>query len=137
MRAAVVHAYGSAPALEDFDDPRGREALVVADVLAAGLNPVDLRIATGTFHGLRPEPPYVVGREGVVRLPDGRRAYLEEPPLPYGTAAERTLAHPEQVIPIPDGVDDGTAVALGVAGLAAWLPLEWRARVRPGERVLV
>jgi NADPH:quinone reductase-like Zn-dependent oxidoreductase len=31
----------------------------------------------------------------------------------------------------------GLAVACGIAGLAAWLPLEWRARLQPGESVLV
>ena len=37
----------------------------------------------------------------------------------------------------PTRVDDGTAVALGIAGLAAWLPLAWRAKVQEGETVLV
>ena len=37
----------------------------------------------------------------------------------------------------PDEVDDGLAIALGVAGQAAWLGLEWRAGLRPGEHALV
>ncbi len=63
VRAAVIHAFGDAPVVEEFADPQGREGLLVADVLAAALNPVDLRIATGTFYGERPDPPYVIGRE--------------------------------------------------------------------------
>ncbi|MBV8754013.1 MAG: zinc-binding dehydrogenase, partial [Hyphomicrobiales bacterium] len=38
---------------------------------------------------------------------------------------------------VPDGVADDVAAALGNAGLAAWLSLSWRARLRPGERVLI
>jgi NADPH:quinone reductase-like Zn-dependent oxidoreductase len=38
---------------------------------------------------------------------------------------------------VADGVDDAVAAALGNAGLAAWLALDWRARVRPGQTVLV
>ncbi len=33
----------------------------------------------------------------------------------------------------PTGSTTALAVALGIAGLAGWLPLEWRARLRPGE----
>jgi NADPH2:quinone reductase len=137
MRAAVIQAFDTPPVVTDFPAPEGREGLEVADVLAAGLNPVDLRIASGTFHGLRPEPPYVIGREAVVRLPDGTRAYADSPAPPHGGAAERTLLYPEYAIALPDGLDDAQALGLGVAGLAAWLALEWRARVRPGDRVLV
>ena len=38
---------------------------------------------------------------------------------------------------MPDGVDDGVAVALGIAGLAGWLALTWSAKLREGETVLV
>jgi NADPH2:quinone reductase len=40
-------------------------------------------------------------------------------------------------VEVPDGVDDAHAVAYGIAGLAAWLALERRARLRSGETVLV
>ena len=38
---------------------------------------------------------------------------------------------------MPEGVDDGVAVALGIAGLAGWLALTWSAKLRAGESVLV
>ena len=38
---------------------------------------------------------------------------------------------------MPDGLDDALAVSVGVAGLAAWLSLEWQAKLEPGETVLV
>ena len=67
----------------------------------------------------------------------GRRVYFADPPAPHGALAERTLLDPGAVYDVPDGVDDGVAVALGIAGLAGWLALEWSAKLREGETVLV
>jgi NADPH2:quinone reductase len=39
--------------------------------------------------------------------------------------------------PVPEGADAEGAVALGIAGMAGWLPLVWRVPVREGETVLV
>jgi NADPH2:quinone reductase len=138
MRAAILRAHGATPELGEFDDPVGGEGAVVAEVLAAGLNPVDLRKASGTFPLLPPLPvPSVAGWEGVARLPDGSRAYFVDPPPPNGALAERTAIDPAAAFPVPDGVDDALAVALGIAGLAGWLAVEWSARLREGESVLV
>ncbi len=137
MRAAILTAYGQPPVLGDFDDPAPAKGQVEVEVLAAGLNPVDLVIASGTFYGGSPPLPSVVGREGVGRLPDGRRAYFDGPVAPFGSMAERTLIDPESAIPLPEGLDEAVATGLGIAGLAAWLSLEWRARVQEGETVLV
>ena len=43
MRAAVLRAYGEPPQAAEFDEPSGDGTVV--EVLAAGLNPVDLAIA--------------------------------------------------------------------------------------------
>ena len=51
--------------------------------------------------------------------------------------AERTIVAHTGVMGFPDDLDDGTATALGISGLAAWLPLSWRAELQPGETVLV
>jgi NADPH:quinone reductase-like Zn-dependent oxidoreductase len=56
---------------------------------------------------------------------------------PFGALAERTLLDPVSAFPVPYGVDDGVAVALGIAGSAGWLAVEWSGRLRPGETVLV
>ena len=54
-----------------------------------------------------------------------------------GTFAERVAAREDGLVPVPDGADPALAASLGIAGLAAWLPLAWRAPVRAGETVLV
>lgn len=136
MRAAVVEQYGT-PVPGTFQDPVAADGQVVVEVVAAGVNPVDAARAAGTFYSGRQPLPFVAGGEGVGRLPDGRRVYFDRPVAPFGSMAERSLVLPGSTIALPDEIDDGVAVALGIAGLAAWLPLSWRADLRPGETVLV
>ena len=133
MRAAVLHDYG-VPVCDDFAEPPSGGAVV--EVLAAGMNPVDVAISSGRFYAGKPPLPSVAGREGVGML-DGRRVYFDSPQSPYGSMAQRALVDPASTCELPDGVSDGVAVALGISGLAAWLALTWRARMQAGEHVLV
>ncbi|HTZ64163.1 MAG TPA: zinc-binding alcohol dehydrogenase family protein [Solirubrobacteraceae bacterium] len=142
VKAAVLHEYG-VPRFDEFEEPAVAPGLAseqaVVEVLAAGLNPVDVAISAGRFYAGRPPLPSVAGREGVGRLAggDGGRVYFDAPILPFGSMAERALIDPRSTYAVPDGLDDGVAVSLGISGLAAWLALAWRARVREGEHVLV
>jgi NADPH2:quinone reductase len=109
------------------------------EVLAAPLNPLDRAVAAGTFYGGHPPLPFVPGCECVGREPGGRLVWTFGGGLGLsrnGTMAER--AEPGAVVAeVPDGADPGLAAALGIAGLAGWLPLAWRAPVRESDRVLV
>ncbi len=51
--------------------------------------------------------------------------------------AERALVDPASTYDVPEGLQDGVAVALGISGMTAWLALTWRAELQPGEHVLV
>ena len=138
MRAAVLHEYATVPVVEEFADPVADAAGHLAlDVVAAGMNPVDRAMASGTFYAGVPDLPCVVGREGVARLPDGGLAYFDAAIPPYGAFAERVLVDPATLIPIPATLDPAQAIAFGIAGLAGWLALAERARLREGETVLV
>ena len=135
MRAAVLYEVATVPVFADFTEPQPDDRHQVLEVLLAGLNPVDLYIAAGQYGEV--ELPCVVGREGIVRLPDGGRAYFAGPPAPFGSMAQYAPVEIEQTFAVPEGLDAGLAVCLGIAGLAAWLPLTWRANLRAGETVLV
>lgn len=137
MRAAILREVGRPPEAGEFEEPQPEHGQAVVEVLAAGVNPVDLAKASGSFYAGPPSVPSVVGGEGVGRLPDGRIAYFDGPQAPFGSIAERSLISEEQAMPLPDGLDPALAVCFGVAGLAAWLALEWRAELQPGETVLV
>ena len=135
MRAAVLYEIGGSPVASEFPDPPPFEGFETARVLLAGLNPVDLYIAAGTYGPV--EVPCVMGLEGIARLPDDRVVYFNSTPPRYGSIAEWAPVDPASSFTVPEGLDEGVAVACGIAGLAAWLPLESRARLRPGETVLV
>jgi NADPH:quinone reductase-like Zn-dependent oxidoreductase len=135
MRAAVLHEYG-VPSAGEFQEPAAGPDHAVVQVLAAGLNPVDVAICAGRFYAGRPPLPSIAGREGVGLL-DGNRVYFDAPIAPFGSMAERALIDPHSTYSVPDGVADGVAVALGISGLAAWLALTWRAQLKQGEHVLV
>jgi NADPH2:quinone reductase len=137
LRAAVLHEHGATPRVVDFDDPQETSGCALVDVAAAGLHHLDLHKATGTFYTGPPPLPSVVGTDGVGRLADGRRVYFDATVAPYGSMAERTLVPADAVLEVAEGVEDAVAAALGNTGLAAWLALEWRAELKPGETVLV
>jgi NADPH2:quinone reductase len=109
------------------------------DVLAAALNPLDYAVAAGRFYGGHPPLPFVPGCECVGRDATGRVVWTFGGGLGLarnGTLAER--AAPGSVVAeVPQGADLAVAAALGIAGLAGWMPVAWRAPVRPDDRVLV
>ena len=133
MRAAVITERGAAPAILDFPAPQARETCILIDVDTAGLGGWDV---LGAYR-LGVEYPCVIRGEGVGRAPDGRRVYFgERSVLPYGAWAEQTLVPAEEVWDVPDGVDDRTAIAMGIAATGALVPLE-QANIKAGENVLI
>ncbi len=138
MHAAVLHEYGATPVYEAFEEPVAGEGQAVVEIAAAAVNPVDVRKASGTYLAGPPPLPSVVGTEGVGRVAgDGRRVHFDAPVAPFGAFAERALVDAGSIVELPDGIADDLAAALGIAGLAAWLPLAWRAQLQTGETVLV
>ena len=134
MRAARMLERNGTPVLEqvpEIDTPNGTCRI---EVLAAGLQNGDLMRAQGTYKV--PEVPYTIGGEGVGRLADGRRVYFGHSIPESGAVCEFTIVPEEEVWPIPDDLDDGTAIALAIAGTGALVPLEL-ARIQPGENVLI
>ncbi len=132
VRAFVLREVGSGPRLEDVDEPAAGEGQAVVSVAAAGLNAVDLKQAAESAGVL----PRVVGNEAVVRL-DGARRYARRTISPHGSFAERAVVDPALLIDLPHEVGDADALAIGIAGLAAWVALETAARLQPGETVVV
>ncbi|MDH4178554.1 MAG: zinc-binding alcohol dehydrogenase family protein [Thermoleophilia bacterium] len=136
MRAAVIRSVGAAAEVGEVGEPVG-EAI---DVLAAPLNPIDLAVSRGALATGHPELPYVPGCEAVGRTADGRVVWIFGGSLgrtANGAMAERAAVGDAHVIEVPEGADVALAAAMGIAGLAGWLPFAWRAPLAGGETVLV
>ncbi|HEY2056174.1 MAG TPA: zinc-binding dehydrogenase [Solirubrobacterales bacterium] len=133
MRAGLLQTDGTLR-VGDIDAPRAGDGQATVEVIAAGLNPIDLIRAAA--EAATADGPVVGAREGVGIL-DGRRVYFGSTVRPSGALTDLAVVLPERLVELPDEVDDATAIALGIAGQAAWLGLEWRARMKRGEHVLV
>lgn len=133
MRAFVLNEAGGTPVIQDFEEPDVQaDGQEVFEVLGAALNPYD-RFLAQTAKPL----PRVVGIEAVGKLANGERMYVGQTVLPFGTVAERSVGPLDQMFLLPNALDVGAALSIGISGLAGWLPLEWKAQVQPGESVLI
>ncbi len=137
MKAAQVTSYESPPEFAEIEGPAGGEGIDLVEIEVAGLNPIDLAIASGKFDAGAPPLPYVPGREGIGTAPDGRRIWFDGPAFPFGSMAEVAPVPSGTGIAVPDGIGSADALAFGIAGMAAWLSLDWRGGLKAGETVLV
>ncbi len=110
---------------------------------AIGVNYIDVYIRKGEYRLI--EPPAPIGMEaagevldigdGVAHLlPGDRVAYACAPPGAY--VGVRTVPA-NQVVVLPDAIDEETAAALMLKGMTAEYLLHRTHRVQPGETVLV
>jgi NADPH2:quinone reductase len=137
LRAAAISELGRPPELVDRPEPAGE---TVYEISAVSLNPIDINVGAGRYFGGHPELPFVPGCEGVGRAADGTRVYLFSDGLGLsrdGLLSERASAPADLGIPLPDDVSDEIAASCGIAGMAGWMPVAWRAPVRETDRVLV
>jgi len=136
MRAIQQTAFGGPEVLElvDLPTPQPAEGEVLIRVTRAGLNFADTHQREDQYVQ-RQSLPLVPGSEVAgVRADTGERVVAL---VGHGGYAEYALAPAGRVSPIPEGLDDGTALALLLQGLTAWHLYRTCARVAPGESVLV
>ncbi len=145
IAAGIVDAAGSPPRVGRISPVARTSGSTLVSVVAAPLNPLDLAIASGTFHSVRHDAPYVPGAEcvGTVLESDsyvhGTWVYAECRPSPDapGALATQVVVPDESLLALPDGLDPILAAAVGNAGTAAYLPLVEAARLSDGDTVLV
>lgn len=148
MKAIVVREFGPPEVmkLEELPDPVPGAGQVLVRVKAAGVNPVETYIRSGTY-ARKPTLPYVPGTDaggivedvgsGVTRFAKGHRVYTHGTVSGHGTYAELALCDESQLHPLPDRVTFQQGAAMGVPYGTAWRALFLRAQARPGETVFV
>lgn len=107
---------------------------VLIRVSRAGLNFADTHTRTNSYVQKATLPLVPGGEVAGVREDTGERVVAL---VGTGGYAEYATAPAEHTFPIPDGVDDGTALALIVQGTTAWHLYRTAGRVAEGESVVV
>ena len=136
MRAIQITEFGGPEVLTpaDLPSPTPREGRLLLDVTSAGVNYADTHQSEDSY--LAPQRlPMVPGAEVVGTDPDGRRLVALTPG--GGGYAEQALVDPAAAVELPDGVEDGAALALVLQGTTAWHLLRTSTRMAPGETVVV
>ncbi|QEC47160.1 NADPH:quinone oxidoreductase family protein [Baekduia soli] len=136
MRAIQQTAFGGPEVLElaEVPVPEPGAGEVLVRVVRAGLNFADTHQREDAYVQ-RQSLPLIPGSEvaGVVEGTGERVVAL----CGHGGYAEYVAVAADRVFAIPDGLDDGTALALLLQGLTAWHLYRTCARLAPGESVLV
>ena len=135
MKAVQIEEFGGPEVLRvvDLPKPEPGEGEVLIDVSRAGMNFADTHQRENSYLA-RYEVPLVLGGEVAGRTEDGQRVIAL---LANGGYAEFAVAPKEMVYPVPDGLDDGAALALLIQGLTAWHLLKTSAKLAEGESVVV
>eukprot|EP00005_Dracoamoeba_jomungandri_P006356 CAMPEP_0174261904 /NCGR_PEP_ID=MMETSP0439-20130205/12642_1 /TAXON_ID=0 /ORGANISM="Stereomyxa ramosa, Strain Chinc5" /LENGTH=323 /DNA_ID=CAMNT_0015346509 /DNA_START=92 /DNA_END=1063 /DNA_ORIENTATION=- len=147
MQAIQISKFGGPEVLEwkeDVQVPNFGDGEVLIDVKAAGVNPVDTYIHSGTY-ALVPNLPYTPGKDGagvvsavgngVTRVKVGDRVYIAG--ANTGTYATKTVASEDVLHPLPDNVDFAEGACVAIPYGTAYRALFVRADARPGDVVLV
>jgi NADPH2:quinone reductase len=135
MRAIQVTEFGGPEVLveTELQDPRPTDGMVLLETSAAGINYADTHQTENSYLAAA-ELPMIPGAEVVGATPDGRRVVAL---VGSGGYAERVLAAPMFTYDVPDGVDDGQALAIILQGTTAWHLLRTCAHLKEGESVVV
>lgn len=146
MRAAVLHTLGRAPHHAAHPDPHVASGQSLVRVTAAPLVPLDLLCASGASYFGAPDVPYVPGVQGVgvietsASVAIGTRVWFAASAgmAPGdGSLAEYAAVADDDLVAVTEPVGDDMLAALGLSAVAAWMSITWRARLQPGDRVLV
>jgi NADPH:quinone reductase len=147
MKAIRVKVFGGPEVMQlvEVPDPKPTGAQVVVRIRAAGVNPVDVYMRSGTYPR-KPTLPYTPGTDGAgtveslgpdatKRFKPGERVYLAG--SLSGTYAELALCEEQFVFPLPAHVSFAQGAAMHVAYATAYRALFQRAHAVAGETLLV
>jgi NADPH2:quinone reductase len=150
MKAICVRAFGGPEVLrlDEVPDPAPGPGQVLVEIKAAGVNPSDTYVRSGTY-AVTPPLPYIPGGDGagVVKavgpevrgMKPGDRVYVSGTAgvRPVGTYAELAVTEARHVHPLAAPLSFPQGAAVGVPYATAYRALFHKARAVPGETVLV
>jgi NADPH:quinone reductase len=146
MNAIVVHEFGGPEVLklEDVPVPRPGPGQVLVRIHAAGVNPYDTYMRSGTY-AVKPPLPYTPGSDGagdveavgagVIKFKPGDRVYTAK--TVSGAYAEYALALESQIHPLPTRITYTQGAGVWVPYGTAYHALCQCGLARAGETLLV
>ena len=137
MRAIQQLEFGGPEVLRavEIDAPVPVAGELLIEVAVAGVNFADTHQRRNEYLAAA-ELPLVPGSEVAGRRADSSQRVVALTGG-HGGYAELATAPVAHTFPVPDAVDDGTALALLLQGLTAWHLLRTTARLAAGESVVV
>ena len=143
MRALCLTAIGQPPTLLDIADPQPGAGEVLVQIAAAGLNFADLLMIDGRYQAM-PRLPFTMGME-VAGTVIAQGAGVSSPALGarvavfggQGGLAERGVFAAARCLPLPDDMPMTVAAGFQIAYGTSHLALTRRARLQPGETLVV
>ncbi len=146
MKAIKIHEYGE-PEVMKYEDTKNLTpdpGQVLIHVKAAGVNPVDTYIRSGTY-AVKPALPYTPGTdsggvieeigEGISLFRSGDRVYTSG--SISGTYAEYALCREKDVHQLPPNISLEQGAALGIPYATAYCALFLKAKAKKGEFVFI
>src|SRR4051812_4524173 len=135
MRCVQIEEFGGPEVLEvaDLPKPEPGEGEVLIEVSRAGINFADTHQRENSYLA-KYEVPLVLGGEVAGETEDGRRVVAL---IRSGGYAEYAVAPEATTFDLPEGLDEGAALALLIQGLTAWHLYRTCGRVAEGESVVV
>src|SRR3982075_1079585 len=135
MRAIQMTEFGGPEVLElaELPVPEPAAGEVLIKVGRAGMNFADTHTRTNSYVQKATLPLVPGGEVAGVREDTGQRVVAL---VGSGGYAEYATAPSSLVFPIPDELDDGTALAMIVQGLTAWHLYRTAGKVASGESVV-
>src|SRR3954452_21723853 len=136
MRAIQIEEFGGPEVLQlvDLPVPEPDVGEVLVRVTRAGINFADTHQRHDQYVAKQELPMIPGGEVAGVREDTGERVVAL---CGHGGYAEYATAPAALCFPIPDGVDDGTALALLIQGLTAWHLYRTACRGAHAETVVV
>jgi NADPH2:quinone reductase len=148
MRAVVLHGYGEPDVLkfEDRPEPVARDTDILVEVHATSVNPVDTKVRK-TGGGAARALPLILGYDvsGVVvrcgsrvmQWKAGDEVFAAPNLFRDGANAEYVAIDARSAARKPVSIDHAMAAALPLVCQTAWEALHLRARIQPGQTVLI
>jgi len=139
MKAWRVHELGRPDDVLRFDDievPAPAEGQVLVRVRAAALNFPDLLMIAGKYQ-VCPPLPFIPGVELTGEIVETGQRVIGGPAAGFGAFAEYAVLDAASAWPVPDGMPDEQAAALFLTYQTGHVGLHRRARLQPGEVVLI